>query len=330
MSRRSTRTSRTSRTSRTTPASPISQIILPKQREIWWASGSVELAVLEAAASAGSAPLSIATRRKLTDLCSIARSMFSLSDEGTFLSRDGKHLKVRPCIVRRISDDLAPDGGLMVTAFVLATYGGTPITGLPDLTRHFAVSVGDTEPWPSPDAAVIKPSPDWPKSRDTPVYLIAHPVDIPLSSFVSKYTLGPAQPGGKDLGPCSLTAQQQYLLEVVVRQRRESYKGKSFKELIAWNDSWEVHHRERQERLSQTGPLSERAGTNNPPSQARVWAPRRDVRIHATHGWRPEIAFNQMILVPSPVENRENELNLTLRTRYISGELVVVVEVHRG
>lgn len=222
--------------------------------------------MLDAAASAGSAPLSGAMRRKLTDLCSAAHSMFS--DERTYLSRNGVHLKVRPCIVERISDTLAPDGGLQVRAFVIATYGGTPITDLPDLTQHFAVAVGDTAPWPSPDATVIRPSPDYPKSRETPVYLIAHPIDIPLSSFVDKYTLGPAEPGGRDRGPCSLSYQQQFLLDNVAAQRDEAYRGKPFRELIAWNDSWEVHNRERQKRFSGTGPAaSVNAGTSNAASE---------------------------------------------------------------
>ncbi|EJD39393.1 hypothetical protein AURDEDRAFT_153850 [Auricularia subglabra TFB-10046 SS5] len=182
--------------------------------------------------------------RTYRDLCSKAQSMLSgpFSNNKTCLSRDGMFFKSRPCLVQRVQGNIAE-------CFVLTTYDGTPIAQLPELMQHFSVSVGDTPPWPSADSPVIRPSPDWPKSRKTPSYLIAHTIDIPLSCLVSQYTIPSKSPprldGRKPRKRCYVDPEQMMLLEIVARQKEQSYKGMSFKDALKWNDSWEVNARDR-------------------------------------------------------------------------------------
>ncbi|EJD39366.1 hypothetical protein AURDEDRAFT_128298 [Auricularia subglabra TFB-10046 SS5] len=197
----------------------------PKPGDIWWALGSVQLAVLDAAATLGRVPLSETMRRELTELRSISASLFSCGRVDSALSGNEA-----PTFKKLTGEEIAE-------AVALATYGGVPMRRLPDLIKHFAVSVGNTRPWPSPDSFVIKPLPDWSKSRKTPVYAIAYIIRIPIACFVAPCY---ATAGGARV-QCCLDAREQLKLLELLEQKWLSYSEKTFQELIVWNDSWEVN-----------------------------------------------------------------------------------------
>ncbi|EJD39341.1 hypothetical protein AURDEDRAFT_153835 [Auricularia subglabra TFB-10046 SS5] len=181
----------------------------PLRGQIWAASASAILPVLQAAAACTVAGLSVAMQ---TDKDALERS---------------NTLPTRPCLILRHNSKAKT-----VVALVFTTLG----RGLTDISeadryfQHFAVSVGDTPAWPSPNSWTLQTEPRW---RTVPQYLSACTLVLPYDSLLGRFGTG----SSRRLYDCD--ERSLLKLERICAERMASYETKSARELSSWAISYE-------------------------------------------------------------------------------------------
>ncbi|KZV88501.1 hypothetical protein EXIGLDRAFT_772620 [Exidia glandulosa HHB12029] len=197
----------------------VPELATPDEGQIWWATCTITDRILRAA---------------------FAYSVVGLTDTmSTTLARveSMERRKERPVIVLALGQ--APrHRGITPTVSVVATatFGRSRVTELDRHTQHFALAVGQTQPWPKRKSYVLQPDPDWPRSSWKPCYAVAFLFELPVSCLTDRYT------GEKDgpQGVYSVSDDALDDLRAICKTKLEKYEALPPEVVIQWNKSFEA------------------------------------------------------------------------------------------